>query len=257
MKTATCLALGALALVGCNGSPKAATTTVGGFTVDIDLLAGTYAKNPSISAGDLVKAACVPSTPVYALYADGTQSETVMADASCDYTVTVKENTTVHMVAAMAGTVMNTYSQDNTVVGTTQVTGIPAHVCTSNPYAAPMGLASLLTIGTDEIQSHGVCMFGTNDIFTAPFVKLTPSTTTVSPSSFTVYAMTNPGATPPTFVQQADSPVGIHALYDASNSSPVTLTVSSTADSGPNTYAPFACDVKPGFVTFGPENPNS
>jgi hypothetical protein len=257
-------------LIGCGGGGSkgndlatggdmttlAATTTVSGFTIDIDLLAGTYAMMPNISASDLIAAACVKSTPVYALYADGTKSDTVMADTMCNYTVTVKPNVTVHMVADHSGAVLTTYSQDETIVGTTPVPSIPAHVCTSNSYAAPAGMAALLTIGTDQIAATGIVMFGTNDVFTPPFVKLTPSTSMTTATGFVAYGMTNPASMPPTFVQQADSPIGIHAFFNKTNTTAQSITINSAADSGPNTYVAFMADVKPGFITFAPENPN-
>lgn len=265
------LALGASALIGCGGGGSkggdmaggnpdlttlSATTTVSGFTIDIDLLAGTFNMMPNISAADLIAAACVKSTPVYALYADGTKSTSVMADTMCNYTVTVKQNVTVHMVADKAGAVLATYSQDNTVVGTAAVTGVPAHVCTSNSYAAPAGMAALLTMGTDQLVAAGIVMYGTNDVFTAPFVKLTPSTSMTTATGFVAYGMTNPAAMPPTFVAQADSPIGIHSFFNPTNTTAQSITINSTADSGANTYAAFMADVKPGFVTFAPQNPN-
>jgi hypothetical protein len=255
---ATCATLA----LGCGGgTPKTTTTTVSGFTVDIDKLSQYLAMNPGASdPGKAIAASCVPSTPVYALYADGTQSDTVMADATCDYTVTVKENETVHMVAATntASNVANTYSQDNTASGTMPVANIPAHVCTTNPYSAPEGVAKTAAIGFDTLLANGVCMFGTQDNFTPPFVKLTPSSITVTQAGWDVYALTDPTTTPPTFVKQANSPIGIFGIYNTSNTAETTITVNATAASpSMNTYAAFSCDVKPGFITFGPASPVS
>jgi hypothetical protein len=237
------------------------TTTVSGFTVDIDKLSAYLAMNPTVTdPGMVIMNSCVPGTPVYAILPDGSSSATVMADASCDFTVTVPQNVTVHMVAATntATFVLNTYSQDNTASTTMPVANIPAHVCTSNMYSAPVGVAKTLAVGVDVVLGNGICMFGTQDNFTPPFVKLTPSSITVTQAGWDVYALTDPTTMPPTFVKQANSPIGIYGIYNASNTAKTTITVNATAASpSQNTYAPFSCDVKPGFITFGPASPVS
>lgn len=233
---------------------------VSGFTIDIDLLAGTYAMMPNISASDLLAAAAVPNTPVYGLYeGDGTKTDQVMADSKGSFTIMAKSGTKLHMVAAASGAVLNTYTAEATTVGTTAVMGTPAHVCTSNPYAAPAGVAAATGVAVDQIQDAGICMFGTNDHFTAPFVKLTPSQVTTTTTGFDVWAMTDPRPMPvPTFVKQADSPIGIHAIFKAGNTAETQVALTSTADSpSTNTFAVAMCDVKPGFITFMPIDPTN
>jgi hypothetical protein len=268
MKTGYLLALAMASMIGCGGS-SSKTTTLSGFTVDIDLLSANLAMNASITAPALIAASCVKNTPVYGIYEDGgANTATVMADAMCNYTVNVRQNTVVHMVAAAQTPVLNTYSQDRTMVGTSPQVNVPAHVCTSNVYSAPMGVASLLSVGIDQIEAAGICMFGTLDNFQAPFVALTPSTAAVT-SPATGWSITSYQATPtspttgPTFAATSTSPIGIYGIYNsASITTPpttlTTITIQGTATgTSMNTYAPFNCDVKPGFITFGPVSPVS
>ncbi len=166
------------------------------------------------------------------------------------------------MVAAAntASNVANTYSQDNTASGTMPVANIPAHVCTTNMYSAPEGVAKTAAIGFDTLLANGVCMFGTQDNFTPPFdeAHAVEHHGHVQPG-WDVYALTNPMTTPPTFKPtQANSPIGIFGIYNTSNTAETTVTVNATAASpSMNTYAAFSCDVKPGFITFGPASPVS
>lgn len=245
--------------VGDGGVVPGANQTVSGFTVDIDKLAIYYANNPNATAQAIIMNSCVPNTPVYALYTDGGQTETVMTDAMCNYTLHAVQGKTIHLVAQdnMSNNVLNTYSQDATPVNAA-LTQIPAHVCTSNPYSAPMGVAAVLGVDITEVKQHGVCMFGTDAVFTPPFVALTPSkVTSVTPSGFTVYAYTNPMSNPPGFTLQNDSMIGIYGIYNSSNDADTTITVQAVAtDTSGNTYPAFQCDVRPNFITFGPVNPN-
>lgn len=286
MKKSYLLAIGAVALIGCGGDDdkkdagntdmhvagdmntevgdggvvSGANQTVSGFTVDIDKLAGYYAMNPNASAMDIIMNSCVPSTPVYALYEDGGQTETVQAGADCTYTLHAVKGKTIHMVAAenAATNVLNTYSNEATPVADSALQQIPAHVCTSNPYSAPVGVAATLGVEVTEVQSHGICMFGTNDHFTPPFVKLTPSqVTSVTPSGYTVYALTNPMTMPPTFTQQNTGPIGIYGIYNASNDVDSHISVQASATSGTNTYSALDCDVRPNFISFAPVNPSN
>lgn len=259
MNKAYWLALGAATVIGCGDSKHAATQTVSGFTVDIDKLAGYYAMNPNASAQDIIMHSCVANTPVYGLYEDGSQTATVTAGADCTYTLTATRGKTIHLVAAENQTtkVLNTYSQDATPVADSPLQQIPAHVCTSNQYSAPVGVAALLGVDVTQVEAHGICMFGTNDVFTPPFVKLTPSKiTSLAPGSFKIYALTDPTTQPPTFVHEDTSPTGIYGVYDDANAAVTTVSIQAQATSGTNTYVPFTCDVRPGFITFAPENPN-
>lgn len=239
---------------------QAQMVAVSGFTIDIDLLAGTYFMMPNITAPDLLAAASVKNTPVYGLYEDGTKTDTVMADATGAFTIMAKSGSKLHMVAAKndANHVLNTFTVEATTVGTTAVMGTPAHVCTTNPYAAPAGVAAVTSLSGDQVADAGVCMFGNNDHFTAPFVKLTSTNVTTTTAGFKVYGMTNPGVQPPEFKEQGDSPIGIHAAFKAGNTTETSVALKSTAIMGAtNTYADANCPVKPGFVSFMPVNPTN
>lgn len=242
-------------------TPQNTLVPVSGVTIDIDLLAGTYFMMPNISAPDLLAVAAVKNTPVYGLYVDGTKTDTVMADATGAFTIMAKAGSTLHMVAAKnaALNVLNTWTAEETKVGTTATMGTPAHVCTTNPYAAPAGVAAVTSLSGDQIADAGVCMFGNNDHFTPPFVKLQATNVTTTTAGFKVYAMTNPAPNPvPTFVEQGDSPIGIHAIFKAGNTTETMTALHSTSIMGGTlTYPDTNCTIKPGFVTFMPQDPSN
>jgi len=176
------------------------------------------------------------------------------------------------MVAAASGTVLPTYSQESAKVGSADISNVPAHVCTSNPYSAPVGVAAAITpvISVDLLKDQGVCMFGTNDKFVPPFVKLAPSSITVTEAGYDVYAITNPMMMPPTFVKQPNTDIGIYGITKTGLTAAAKITVQATAKAGSHcnnadgtagtgaacTYKPLTCEVKPGFITFAPVDPN-
>lgn len=234
------------------------TSDVSGFTIDIDLLGANLAMTPMAPPGELIGKSCVKNTPVHGVYEGGGSTATVMADATCNYTVKAEQGKKLHMIADAfdATQVLNTYSQDVETVTTQGLMNIPAHVCTSNPYSAPVGVAATAGIPVTQLVTQGVCMYGTNDKFTPPYVKLTPSTTTVTEVGFDQYGMTDPSKKPPTFVKQDASPIGIHGFTKTGLAANTTIHITATASSGPNTFTPaFACDVQPGYVTFAPQDP--
>ncbi|MEO6951034.1 MAG: hypothetical protein ABI321_04400 [Polyangia bacterium] len=236
------------------------TTAVSGFTIDIDLLSFNLQMTPTATPQELIGKSCVKNTPVHGVYEGGGMTATVMADDMCNYTIQAEQGKKLHLVADAfdATKVVNTYSQDMEVVGTSALPGIPAHVCTSNPYSAPVGVAAAAGIDIASLVTQGVCMYGSNDHFQAPYVKLTPSTTAVAETGFDQYGYTNPMTMPPTFVKQADSMIGIHGFTKTGLTAPTTIHITATADSGANTYAAaFGCDVQPGYVSFAPQDPNN
>jgi len=240
-----------------DGPAQAALVAVSGPTLDIDLLIGNLAMNPSIDAPTLISMSVVKATPVYGLYDDGSKTDTVMSDSTGIYTVMVKENSQVRMVAAASGQVLNTLTEDETKVGTAPVTNNPTHVCTKNAYSAPSGVAVAAALSADMLADQGVCMFGTQDHFTPPFVKLTANMGVTADAGFDIYGMTNPMVQPPTFVKQNSSPIGIVGVTKTGLTASTDITLTATAASGTNTYASSKCTVKPGFVTFHPLDPSN
>jgi hypothetical protein len=261
MRTVACLGL-CLTLGACS-KPDDETVKVSGFTLDVDLLAGLLAQHPEYyddektNAPVLLSQACVPNTPVFAEYDDGSHSATILADAQCNYTIEVMKGHTVHLVAAQSGAVLQTFTQEDTVVGTAAVSNVPAHVCTSNPYSAPVGVAKLLGLSPDALVDQGVCMFGTNDHFNPPFVRLNGTSVTVDEPGFEVLALTDPTTMPPTFEKKASSPIGIFGIFKDALATDTSVTIHATSLSGPLTYATATCRVRPGFVTFAPWNPSN
>ncbi len=209
MKKLSLLAFGVAAMMGCGGSGggkgdmvvvvhdlagddlaggdmavSTLTTTVSGFTVDIDKLSGYLAMNPTVTDPAMVIMNSAMRAEARAGLRDPRRrrhhvSHGQRPNAMCIFTVTVPQSQTVahEWPATNTGTfVANTYSRDNTASTTMPVANIPAHVCTAgNMYSAPVGVAKTLAVGIDVVLGNGICMFGTQDNFTPPFVKLTPS----------------------------------------------------------------------------------
>jgi hypothetical protein len=234
------------------GDAAPLSLTVSGVTLDVDLAAAYYAMNPNATAQEVIMNACIPDAQVYALYEDGTQTTTVTADATCNYTLPVLQNSSFHLVVQTAQQ-PPTYSQTPVVIGTMSYGNVFAYALSGSPFSLSAGLDHVLMIGGDQVLSSGACFVIVIDAVLDPFVKLQPSIIAVTnDAGFTVYALTDPTTMPPTLVAQTNSPVGAFALFSPMNATTTTLTMDVTASTGTNTYPTSSCDVKPGFLTYAP-----
>jgi hypothetical protein len=245
----------------CNGACNDLTTqdassaevAVSGAVIDPEKLATVLAKDPSVTASLLLATSCVANATVFAFYGDGTMTSQVMSDASCNYSLSVKANSPIHMAGTASS--FSTYSQTVVLVGTTPLENVAVDVLTGQNFSAEAGVAALLSTPIATLAQHGLCVAFTLDKFTPPFVAFTSSSIAISITGFTPYALTDSTTTPPTFMQQASSMQGTYGIYDPSNATDTTIGVTATATIGANTYATLYCDVKPGYFTFAPMTP--
>ena len=157
------------------------------------------------------------NVPIYARYEDGTKSAATMSGADCTYTLMVKQNSKIHMVVdnSASASTLATWTQEEVSVGSTPLTNVVAHGCTSLPYSAPLGVATAASLTGDQLRDQGVCMYGTLGKFTPPNVTFVPNTSiTVTPAGFDVYAGTMPPSmtTPFVFAKQDSSPTALFGI---------------------------------------------
>lgn len=234
-------------------APPTDQRTLSGFTLDIDALTDYHASHPDASAAELVASACIPNTPVYAMYEDGTSTETVLADDMCRFTLSASYAYTVHLVVKQNAEkhLLQTYSMNGVVISATGASNMPAFGYSTGPASRVAGIATALGTDLSTLVKNGICMFNTTTPYSSPFITFAASQVqSTQPSSFAVYAETDPSTLPPTFLPSDDSAYGTYGVYDPMNTARATVVMDATTEDGMLAYSPTPCDVIPGYVTY-------
>jgi hypothetical protein len=174
------------------------------------------------------------------------------SDAKGRFVMHVPTNNSIRFIFPGDTTYEPTLGNEVYAVGTTQLTGIPAHAMGKYEGATTPVIAIAANTTAYALTRQGLCILDVLKVHSPPDIENAENVTlTVTETGFDVYAVGGFTTTGPTNITKSNiSPAGRFAITKASLSRETTIHVQAVANG--LTFAPATCAIRPGVVTFAP-----